>query len=63
MGHLLKLKCAHSPFNKCPFYTHDGASAKFSTNSYETDYSEAKETKKGDVVMCCDVVEIFYKKN
>ncbi len=25
-------------FNKCPFYTHDGASAKFSTNSHETDY-------------------------
>ncbi len=26
-------------FNKCPFYTHDGAIAKFSTNSRETDYS------------------------
>jgi hypothetical protein len=26
-------------FNKCPNYTHDGASAKFSTNSHETDYS------------------------
>ncbi len=26
-------------FNKCPIFTHDGASAKFSTNSHETDYS------------------------
>ncbi len=26
-------------FNKCPIYTYDGASAKFSTNSHETDYS------------------------
>jgi hypothetical protein len=26
-------------FNKCPIYIHDGASAKFSTNSHETDYS------------------------
>jgi hypothetical protein len=27
-------------FNMCPIYTHDGASAKFSTNSQETDYCE-----------------------
>ncbi len=26
-------------FNKRPIYTHAGASAKFSTNSHETDYS------------------------
>ncbi len=26
-------------FNKCPIYTHDGASATFITNSQETDYS------------------------
>ncbi len=32
--------CAHFSFNKCPIYTHyDGASAKFSTNSHETDNS------------------------
>ncbi len=29
----------HFIFNKCPIYTHAGASAKFSTNSHETDYS------------------------
>jgi hypothetical protein len=29
----------HFIFNMCPIYTHDGASAKFSTNSHETDYS------------------------
>ncbi len=30
----------HFSFNKCPIYTHDGASAKFSTNSQEMDNSE-----------------------
>ncbi len=41
------LQCAftfestHFFFNKCPIYTYDGASAKFSTNSQETDYSAA----------------------
>jgi hypothetical protein len=30
---------AHFIFNKGPIYTHDGASAKFTTNSHETDYS------------------------
>jgi hypothetical protein len=30
---------AHFSFNKCPIYTHDGAGAKFSTNSHETDNS------------------------
>ncbi len=30
---------AHFSFNKYPIYTHDGASAKFSTNSCETDDS------------------------
>ena len=29
----------HFIFNKCPIYTHDGESAKFSSNSHETDYS------------------------
>jgi hypothetical protein len=29
----------HFIFNKCPIYTHDDASAKFSTNSHVTDYS------------------------
>ncbi len=34
-----KGECEHFRFNKCPIYTHDGASAKFSTNSQETDNS------------------------
>jgi hypothetical protein len=34
------LESTHFIFNKCPIYNHDGASAKFSTNSHETDYSE-----------------------
>ncbi len=33
------LESTHFIFKKCPSYTHDGASAKFSTNSLETDYS------------------------
>ncbi len=34
-----KGECAHFSFNKCSNYTHDGASAEFSTNLHETDYS------------------------
>ncbi len=33
----IKGECAHFSFNKCFIYTHDGASAKFSTNSHEAD--------------------------
>jgi hypothetical protein len=36
-----KGECAHFIFYKCLIYTHDGVSAKFSTNSHETDYSVA----------------------
>ncbi len=32
------LESKHFIFNKCPIYTHFGASAKFSINSYEMDY-------------------------
>ncbi len=35
----IKGECAQFSFNKCPIYTHDGASAKFSTNSQEMDNS------------------------
>jgi hypothetical protein len=34
-----KGECEHFRFNKCPINTHDGASAKFSTNSQEMDNS------------------------
>ncbi len=34
-----KGECEHFIFNKCSIYTHDGASAKFSTNSHEKDNS------------------------
>ncbi len=41
---IFKGECAQFSFNKCPVYTHDGgASAKFSTNSHETDSSVARE--------------------
>ncbi len=35
-----KGECEHFRFNKCPSYTHDGASAIFSTNSQEMDNRE-----------------------
>ncbi len=35
------LESKHFLFNRCPNYTHDGASAKFSNNSHKTDYSAA----------------------
>jgi hypothetical protein len=38
-----KGECEHFSFNECPIYTHDGASAKFSTNSHETDNSVGPE--------------------
>ncbi len=34
-----KGECGQFSFNRCPVYTHDGASAKSSTNSQETDNS------------------------
>ncbi len=34
-----KGECAHFRFNKCPIYTNDGASAKFSPNSLGADNS------------------------
>ncbi len=36
---IFKGECAHFSFNKCPIYNDDGASAKFSPNSHETDKS------------------------
>ncbi len=36
---VLTLECTYFFFNKCPIYTHDGASAKFSKNPYKTDYN------------------------
>jgi hypothetical protein len=33
------LESTHFMFNKCSIYTHDGANAKFSTNTHKTDYS------------------------
>ncbi len=33
------LESTHFIFSKCPIYTNDSASAKFSTNSHQTDYS------------------------
>ncbi len=35
----IKGDCAHFSFNKCPIYTHDGASTKLGNNSLETDNS------------------------
>jgi hypothetical protein len=61
-----KGECAHFVFNKYPIYTHDGASAKFSTNSHETDYSVALFFLftceiKGDLWVLCTYKEIAGK--
>jgi hypothetical protein len=37
---IFNLESTHFIFNKCPIYTHDGASDKFRNNSQETDYRE-----------------------
>ncbi len=42
----VKGECANFSFNKCPIYAHDGASAKFSTNSHETDNSAGSSRPK-----------------
>jgi hypothetical protein len=34
-----KGECAHFRFNKCPIFSHDGASAKFSIYSQETNHN------------------------
>jgi hypothetical protein len=47
--HRFKSEYAHFKFNKCPIYTHDGASAKFNTISQETDNS-------ADLQVVCAVV-------
>ncbi len=41
------LESTHFIFNKCPIYTHEGASAKFSANLQETDYSAQRKTEAG----------------
>ncbi len=40
-----KGECSHFRFNKCSIYIHDGASAKFSTNSHETDNSVVRKVQ------------------
>ncbi len=40
---ILTFESTHFIFNKCPIYTHDGASAKFSTNSHETGEAFAEQ--------------------
>ncbi len=42
-----KGECAQFSFNQCPIYTHDGASAKFSTNSQEMDNSVVSSHSRG----------------
>ncbi len=47
-----KGECAHFSFNKCPSYTHDGANAKFITNSHETDYSVVERKRSTAQLIC-----------
>jgi hypothetical protein len=49
----LKSECTHFSYHKCPIFTHDGASAKFSTNSHETDNSVGSHIK---VIFSHDII-------
>jgi hypothetical protein len=55
-----KGECEHFRFEKCPIYTHDGASAKFSTNSQEMDnsvlysHNRAKESPCSKYLQICN---------
>ncbi len=53
---------AHFSFNKCPIYTQDGASAKFSTNSLETDNSAelSISSAKKAVILIVPTVSVQY---
>ncbi len=53
------LESTHFIFNKCPIYTHDGASAKFSTNSHETDYSLQYYTFSSFATLCLSESDPF----
>ncbi len=58
-----KGKCPHFSFNKCPIYTHDGASAEFRTNSHEMDKSVF--LKGGEVcfyshILLCEPIDLKY---
>ncbi len=55
-----KGECAHFSFNKCPIYTYDGASAKYSTNSHETDNSVPMDKSVG---LVCALIQADPKCN
>ncbi len=58
------LDSTHFIFNKWPIYTYDGASAKFSTNSQDTDYSagEGWFSKKNWIKKSHDPVPNFFSR-
>jgi hypothetical protein len=47
-----KSECAHFSCDKCAIYTLDGASAKFSSNSQETDNSEGLNERIKNITSC-----------
>ncbi len=51
-----KGECERFSFNKCPIYTHDGASAKFKSNSHETDNSVLKIQRRESLGLSCTAV-------
>ncbi len=55
----ITLESTHFIFNKCPMYTHNGASAKFSTNSHGTDYSVFFSTAITTVILFSSSVNSF----
>ncbi len=51
-----KGECAQFSFNRCPIYTHDGASGKFSTISQETDNSALDMCDTAPSTLSSDIV-------
>ncbi len=57
----MQIHPSHIIVNKCPIYTHDGASAKFSTYSHETDYSVGYPYVLFIIVMYVQLYIVQYK--
>ncbi len=49
----------HFVFNKCPIYTYNGANAKFSTNSHETDYSVVVSGSYQIISLCAESIQLM----
>jgi hypothetical protein len=54
-----KDECAHFSFKKYPIYTHDGASAKFTSNSHENGLHCTPFRQLKNVVYCKRIMNVY----